>query len=165
MLAGVSCAGDAVHVHRFLGLRLNQLSGSLPNGLAKLKALTFLSLSYNSGLTGSLPDNFTALTNLQYALSGRCSAHVSLTCGRRVAVIAVVAVCGSCRTISLRFNALTGTIPSGIGAMKGLQYVSILDGSFVRFRGKCWCGALASCLLFLRCCAAVVVNPIRWLAY
>ncbi|XP_058188474.1 leucine-rich repeat receptor protein kinase HPCA1-like isoform X2 [Rhododendron vialii] len=93
------------------------LFGQLTGDIAQLSALQIVDLSYNSGLTGSLPPsigNLTKLTTL--ALEG---------CGFYGPIPGTIGYLQQLRFLYLSSNSFTGSIPSSIGNLSNLFWLDL----------------------------------------
>ncbi|GJP71830.1 hypothetical protein CLOP_g2620 [Closterium sp. NIES-67] len=114
-----------------LDLSDNKLSGSIPTGVGKLSRLKELSLRINS-LTGSIPNSISSLTALT---------RLHLSVNRLTEPIpAGIGNLTSLQTLSLRINSLMGSIPDSISLLTALTRLelstNILDGPIPAGIGK-----------------------------
>ncbi len=100
-----------------LALPNNNLSGTLPDLLADLSALTSLDLSGNTGLTGTIPatlGSLAALTSLDLS-DGGWSGAIPVELGSLT----------SLTTLDLGGNALTGEVPAELGSLTALTSLDL----------------------------------------
>ena len=100
-----------------LALPNNNLSGTLPDLLADLSALTSLDLSGNTGLTGTIPTvigSLAALTSLDLS-DGGWSGAIPTELGSLT----------SLTTLDLGGNALTGEVPAELGSLTALTSLDL----------------------------------------
>ena len=100
-----------------LALPNNNLSGTLPDLLADLSALTSLDLSGNAGLTGTIPatlGSLAALTSLDLS-DGGWSGAIPVELGSLT----------SLTTLDLSGNALTGEVPAELGSLTALTSLDL----------------------------------------
>ena len=100
-----------------LALPNNNLSGTLPDLLADLSALTSLDLSGNTGLTGTIPTvigSLAALTSLDLS-DGGWSGAIPVELGSLT----------SLTTLDLGGNALTGEVPAELGSLTALTSLDL----------------------------------------
>ena len=100
-----------------LALPNNNLSGTLPDLLADLSALTSLDLSGNAGLTGTIPatlGSLAALTSLDLS-DGGWSGAIPVELGSLTGLT----------TLDLGGNALTGEVPAELGSLTALTSLDL----------------------------------------
>ena len=100
-----------------LALPNNNLSGTLPDLLADLSALTSLDLSGNTGLTGTIPTvigSLAALTSLDLS-DGGWSGAIPVELGSLT----------SLTSLDLGGNALTGEVPAELGSLTALTSLDL----------------------------------------
>ena len=100
-----------------LALPNNNLSGTLPDLLADLSALTSLDLSGNAGLTGTIPatlGSLAALTSLDLS-DGGWSGAIPVELGSLT----------SLTSLDLGGNALTGEVPAELGSLTALTSLDL----------------------------------------
>lgn len=137
---GISCSNDEVTVIDLTG---NGLAGSLPEDLNNLTSLQILSLGYNNGLTGTIP-NLSGLVNLQGVylnnsdISGKYPEWftqlpslntISLSNCSKIGGDFPVSWCSitQLQLLSLGGQEMTGTLPDCIGNWTNLQYFEIFS--------------------------------------
>ena len=108
-----------------LELRLNRLSGEIPDALSYLTSLKVLEITGhregNGNLRGSIPDSLGNLTNLEYLdLHGNdLSRQIPATLGNLK----------NLKELYLEKNKLTGEIPSSLGELPLLEALDISDNN------------------------------------
>ncbi|KAK9678029.1 hypothetical protein RND81_11G183200 [Saponaria officinalis] len=113
---GISCSNSRITA---IKLPSASLTGELTEDLASLSELQFLDLSYNTGLTSSLPSNIGKLSNLTNLLL--------LGCGFTGTIPSSIGSLKKLVKLSLNSNRLTGPIPATIGNLTNLNWLDIAD--------------------------------------
>ncbi|CAL4896521.1 unnamed protein product [Urochloa decumbens] len=113
---GIICIGN-----RVTSIRLSSfgLSGSLSGDIQSLSELTYLDLSYNKDLGGSLPSSIGSLMNLQSLILVGCSfsGEIPKELGQLSKLI----------FLSLNSNRFTGSIPASLGSLSKLYWFDLAD--------------------------------------
>jgi receptor kinase-like protein len=105
----------SISVH-YLGIYLNPVSGSIPEGIGKLTNLNTLALG-DTFLSGTMPDKIGDLWQLQllYIVNTMMSGQLPSTLGNLTQMI----------TLDLRNNKFGGSIPPELSNMKALEILDI----------------------------------------
>ena len=121
-----------------LDLSGNQLGGSIPASFGNMTALTLLHLTENS-LTGSIPSSIGAMTALvDVDISSTSVDGVIPTTLTQLTALTFLSL-GNCGNLG-------GTIPTGIGALRRLQYATVVGLTMQRLLPCCrWCRSLPLC--------------------
>ncbi|XP_047324934.1 leucine-rich repeat receptor protein kinase HPCA1-like [Impatiens glandulifera] len=113
---GIGCTGASITSITLASL---SLSGTLSGDIASLSGLTKLDLSYNKGLTGSLPQSIGSLKNLTILCLIGCSFSGPIP--------DTIGSLPQLSTLSLNRNSFTGRIPSSIGNLKSLYWLDLAE--------------------------------------
>jgi uncharacterized repeat protein (TIGR03803 family) len=100
-----------------LNLAFNNLAGILPNSIGNFPFLQTLLLNYNFNIGGTIPDNFTNLTQAQYASLAWNDFTGGLPAG--------LANLSQMTNFEIEVNELTNGIPEGLGSLSLLRYLNI----------------------------------------
>ncbi|KAL2939665.1 hypothetical protein RDABS01_033823 [Bienertia sinuspersici] len=95
------------------------LTGQLTGDLASLSELQILDLSYNKGLTGSLPSSIGKLSKL--------TTLILVGCGFSGTIPDSVGSLKKLVYLSLNSNSFTGEMPASIGSLKKLYWLDLSD--------------------------------------
>jgi len=104
-----------------LKLGINNLNGTIPNSIGKLKKLTYLDFSV-CNLYGVIPDSIGNLTNLQHLLSYHTSLNGSIPSS--------IGNLYSLKELTLTGCKLVGNIPSSIGNLSQLKSLNLARNGF-----------------------------------
>lgn len=99
------------------------LTGQLTGDLASLSELQILDLSYNEGLTGSLPSNIGQLSQL--------TSLILVGCGFSGSIPDSVGSLKQLVYLSLNSNRFTGQVPASIGNLKNLYWLDLSDNQLM----------------------------------
>ncbi|XP_074275093.1 leucine-rich repeat receptor protein kinase HPCA1-like isoform X2 [Silene latifolia] len=113
---GITCDNS-----RIITIKLSSagVTGQLSGDLASLSELQILDLSYNTGLTGSLPPTIGKLTNL--------TSLILLGCGFSGTIPDSIGSLVKLGTLSLNSNKFTGPIPASIGNLAKVSWLDLAD--------------------------------------
>jgi hypothetical protein len=106
--------------NQIISLQLSSvgLSGSIPNAIMKLTALTSLSIDSNF-LTGSIPESVGNMTSLRFlnASNNRLAGSIALTISKLTGL----------ERLYLFFNSLTDLVPTWNSEMDDINFISVFD--------------------------------------